>query len=99
MQVTVKYHDTDSLLVEEVIKQAKNNYGNTASVQVAPDSDTPLDLLHFAIERYITGKHITLLYDSGPTYQRDLEKFRSEILYKLGEILDEVIISNENKIA
>lgn len=99
MRVTVRYHDNESLLLEEIVKHAKTNYGAGASVTVAPESDTPLDHIYFAIQRYITGKHLTLLYDSGPTYQKDLETLRSETLYKLGEILDEVIIDNESKIA
>lgn len=99
MRVTVNYHDNESLLVEEIIKQAKLNYGAVASVTVSPESDTPLDHLYFAIQRYITGKHITLLYESGPTYQKDLELLRAETIYKLGEILDEVIMDNESKIA
>lgn len=99
MKVTVNYHDNDSILIEEVIKQAKTNYGATASVTVTSESDSPLDIIYFGIQRYITGKHITLIYDSGPTYQKDLENLRAETLFKLGEILDEVIMDNENKIA
>lgn len=98
MQVIVKYHDIDSFLIEEVQKQAKNNYGKTASVEVLPDSNTPLDFIHFGIQRYITGKHLSLLYDSGSTYQQDLENLRAETMFKLGEILDEVIMENESKI-
>lgn len=98
MKVIVQYHDNDSFLIEEVIKQAKTNYGATASVRVTPESDSPLDYIHFGIERYITGKHLTLLYDSGSTYHQDLEKLRNETLYKLGEILDEVLMHNEARI-
>ncbi len=99
MQVTVHYHDNNSFLIEEIIKQAKCNYGEAATVTVAPESDSPLDQIYFGIQRYITGKHLTLLFDSGPTYQQDLKKLRAETLYKLGEILDEVIMDNEHKIA
>lgn len=99
MQVIVKYHDTEALLVEEVIKQAKNNYGARAHVKVLPESDTPIDYLYFAIQRLITGEHLTLLYDSGSTYQKDLERLRAETMYKIGEVLNEVLIDNESKIA
>lgn len=98
MQVIVKYHDNESFLIEEILKTAKNNYGAAASVEVLPESNTPLDFIYFGIQRYITGKHLSLLYDSGPTYQQDLEKLRAETLFKLGEMLDEVIIENEHKI-
>lgn len=98
MKVQVEYHDNESLLVEEVQRQAKENYGATASVKVLPESDTPLDYIYFGLQRYITGKHLTLLYDSGSTYHQDLEKLRTETLYKIGEILDEVLMDNESRI-
>ena len=97
MQVTITYHDNDSLLIEEVVRQAKNNYGDRTNVKVAPESDTPIDHLYFAIQRLITGEHLTLLYDSGSTYQKDLEKLRAETMYKLGEVLNEVLMDNEFK--
>lgn len=98
MEVNIKYHDNSSFLIEEVIKQAKANYGSRVHVTVNPDSDTPIDYLYFAIQRLITGEHLTLLFDSGPTYQKDLEKLRTETLYKIGEVLNEVIMDNETKI-
>lgn len=98
MKVVIEYHDSDSLLVEEIQKHAKTNYGATASVRILPESDTPLDHIYFGLQRYITGKHLTLLYDSGSMYPKDLEQLRSETLYKLGEILDEVIMDNEARI-
>jgi len=63
-----------------------------------PESDTPIDIIYFGIQRYITGKHLSLLYDSGALYQKELEKLRSETLYKLGEILNEVLMDNEARI-
>ena len=98
MKVEITYHDNDSLLVEEVQKHAKTTYGASASVKVLPESDTPLDYIYFGLQRYITGKHLTLLYDSGPTYHQDLEALRTETLYKIGEILNEVIMDNESRI-
>lgn len=98
MKVTVEYHDEESLLVEEVIKRAKDNYGSRTVVKVLPESDTPIDYLYFAIQRLVTGDHLSLIYDSGPTYQRDLEKLRAETMYKIGEVLDDVLIDNEHKL-
>jgi hypothetical protein len=98
MKVQIEYHDSESLLVEEVQKQAKTNYGASASVKVLPESDTPLDYIYFGLQRYITGKHLSLLYDSGPTYHQDLEKLRNETLYKITEILHEVLMDNEARI-
>lgn len=99
MKVVLTYHDNESHLVEEVQKLAKANYGNSASVQVMPESDTPIDIIYFGIQRYITGKHLSLLYDSGALYQKELGKLRSDTLYKLGEILDEVLMDTEGRIS
>lgn len=98
MQVIVKYHDNDSLLLEEVVRRAKDNYGSQVSVKVLPESDTPIDYLYFALQRLITGEHLSLFYDSGPTYQQDLAKLRAEIMYKVGEVLNDVIIDNEHRL-
>lgn len=98
MKVEISYFDSDSFLLEEVVRQAKDNYGAQASVKVLPESDTPIDYLYFALQRLITGEHLSLLYDSGPTYQQDLKKLRAEIMYKVGEVLDDVIINNEHRL-
>jgi hypothetical protein len=98
MQVTVKYYDNQSFLVEEVIRQAKNNYGTQAHVSVAPDSDTPIDYLYFAIQRLITGEHLSMLYDSGELYQKDVGRLRAETLRKISEVLDDVIMENESRL-
>lgn len=99
MKVTVEYYDSESFLIDEVIKQAKHNYGSSASVKVAAESEYPTDIIHFGIQRYITGSHLTLLFESGSTYQQDLKKLRAETLHKLGEILDEVIMENESRVS
>jgi hypothetical protein len=99
MKVNVQYHDTESFLIEEVVRRAKQNYGDNVSISISPESDSPLDLIYFGIQRYITGKHLSLIFDSGPTYSQELKTLRAETLYKLGEILDEVLMDNESKVA
>jgi hypothetical protein len=98
MQVIVKYHDNDSFLIEEIVKQAKTNYGAAASVKVLPESDTPIDYLYFALQRLITGDQLSLLYESGELYPQHIDRLRNEILYKVGEVLNEVIIDNESRL-
>lgn len=98
MQVIVKYHDNESFLLEEVLKQAKTNYGAAASVRVLPESDTPIDYLYFALQRLITGDQLSLLYESGALYPQHLDKLRQETLYKVGEVLNEVLMDNEHKL-
>jgi hypothetical protein len=41
---------------------------------------------------------LSLLYDSGATYQQDIKKLRDQIMYKVTEIVDQVIIDNEAKV-
>ena len=99
MKVKLTYNDNDSLLVEEIIKTAHHNYGEKVHVEVEPESNTPMDYLYFAIQRLITGDQLTLLYDSGANYHKDLEMLRVETVYKLEEVLREVFMDNEHRIS
>lgn len=98
MKVTVEYHDNHSFLLEEIVKQAKNNYGAKARVSIYPESDTPMDYLYFAIERLVTGDQLTLLYDSKEQYREKLSLLREEMISKMKDVLDDVLIMNESKL-
>jgi hypothetical protein len=99
MQVTITYNDDTAFTVEEIVKQATLNYGKHTQVKVMPDSSNPHDLIYFALQAMLTHKQLSLLYDDKFTYQKELQVLRSDTIYKLGEILDQVIIDNESKIA
>jgi hypothetical protein len=47
----------------------------------------------------MTHEQLGLIYNSGDSYQQDLKRLRSDILYKLEEIVDQVIIDTESKVA
>lgn len=98
MQVTVRYNDSESFTVEEVVKQAQHNYGKATVVQVFPDSANPHDLIYFGLQQIVTHQQLSLLYDDKFGYQTSIQKLRSETLYKIQEILDQVIIDNESKV-
>lgn len=98
MQVSITYHDDQSLTMEEVVAQAVHNYGRLAEVKVMPDSTLPHDLIHFGIQQVITHEQLSLLFDKGCNYQKDIKKLRAEVLYKITEIVDQVIIENEAKL-
>ena len=98
MQVTVRYNDSESFTVEEVVKQAQHNYGKATVVQVFPDSANPHDLIYFGLQQIITHQQLSLLYDDKFGYQTSIQKLRNETLYKIQEILDQVIIDNESKV-
>jgi hypothetical protein len=99
MKVTVTYHDEDSLTVEEVVKLAQHNYGRSVKVETQADSPAPFDVIYFAIQQTITHRQLALLYDNKESYQKDIKLLRAELVYKLTEILDSVIIDNESRIA
>ncbi len=99
MLVKLQFHDNESFTISEVIKQAKHNYGNAVSVEVYPESNMPHDILYFALKQMITHEQLSLIYDSKGSYHQDIKKLRAEILYKVEEILNEVILDNEEKVS
>ena len=99
VKVSLEYYDNDSFTVEEVVKLAQHNYGKTIRVDITADSSAPHDTIYFALQQIITYRQLSLLYDNKDTYQKDIKLLRAEVLGKLGEILDSVIIDNESKVA
>ncbi len=98
MKVTITYHDNDSFTMEEVVKQAVHNYGRAAQVEVMPESTMAYDYIYFGLQQLITHEQLSLLYDRGSAYQQDIKKLRDEVMYKITEIVDQVIIDNESKV-
>lgn len=99
MKITITYHDEESFTREEVVKQAVHNYGKAAEVHIMPDSTKPHDLIYFAIQQIITHDQLSLLYDDKLGYQASIQQLRNETMYKLQEIIDQVIIDNESRVA
>jgi hypothetical protein len=99
MKVNIEYHDTEAYTVEEIVKNAQTNYGKSVSVVVSPDSPAPHDLIHFALQQIITHSQLSLLFDKKFSYEKDIKFLRAETLLKLEELLDNVIIENESKVA
>ena len=98
MKVTITYHDNDSFTVEEVVRQAVHNYGKAAHVEIMPESTMAYDHIYFGLQQLITHEQLSLLYDKDASYQQDLKKLREQVLYKVTEIIDQVIIDNESKV-
>ena len=67
-------------------------------VHIMPDSTKPHDLIYFAIQQIITHQQLSMLYDDKLGYQASLQALRNETLYKITEIIDQVIIDNESKV-
>lgn len=99
MKVNISYHDETSFTVEEVVKLAQHNYGKQVKVDIQADSLAPHDQIYFAIQQILTHRQLSILYDNKYSYQDDIKLLRAEVLYKLEEILDSVIIDNESKVS
>lgn len=99
MQVTITYIDNDSFTKEEVVRNAIQLHGKTADVKVMPESSNAHDLIYFGIQQIITHEQLSLIYDSNGSYHKDLKRLRAEVLYKLQEIVDTVIVDNEARVA
>jgi hypothetical protein len=98
MKVQITYHDNESFTMEEVVKQAIHNYGKAATVEITPESSLAYDHIYFGLQQLITHEQLSLLFDKDTAYQQDLKKLRESVLYKVTEIIDQVIIDNESKV-
>ena len=98
MQVTIKYTDDHSLTKEEIMRQCYHNYGNKAEVEIMPDSTKPHDLIYHALRMIMTHDQISMLFDNKVEYQKNVQKLRNEVLMKVSEIIDQVIIDNEERV-
>lgn len=99
MKINLTYFDTEAFTAEEVVKQAQHNYGKSVQVEIMPESTKPHDLIYFALQQIITHRQLSLLFDDKLGYQSSVQKLRNETLYKLQELLDQVIIDNESKVS
>lgn len=98
MQVTIKYHDSESLTVEEIVRGATQNYGKAVEVEILPDSTKAHDMIYFGLQQIMTHEQLSIFYNEKYSYQTELQKLRNRTLLKLEEILDQVIIDNESKV-
>jgi hypothetical protein len=98
MKVTITYFDYDSLTKEEILRQAKHNYGDNVEVKIEPVSNDPWDMLHFALQNLITYDQLGLLFDSGPLYKEKLVELKLALLDKVERELDNVTLDNEEKV-
>lgn len=98
MKVTLTYHDTSSLTIEEIVSNATNNYGKQVQVEVTPESNMAYDYLYFGLRQLITHEQISIMFEKGNNYQAELKKLRERVLSKTIEIIDQVIIDNESKV-
>lgn len=97
-KIIIEYHNSDALTVEELIKNAKRTHGTAASVKVLPDSMLPHDLIQFALWQITAAEQTAIFFNEGALYPKKLKELRANTLYKLEELLDDVLLENEGKI-
>lgn len=98
MQVTIKYSDDSSLTKEEILRQCYHNYGESAQVEIMPDSSKPHDLIYHAVRLIMTHDQISMFFDNKLEYPKKIQKLRNEMIMKISEIVDQVIIDNEERV-
>lgn len=98
MKVQLTYHDNEALTVEEVVATAVHNYGKSVQVEVMPESTIAYDLIYFGLQQLTTHQQLSIMYDRGSDYQTELRKLRQETLYKVTELIDQVLIDNEARV-
>jgi hypothetical protein len=98
MKVQITYHDNESFTVEEVVRQATHNYGKMVRVEVMPESTMAYDYIYFGLQQLVTHQQLSLLFDKGSNYQQEVKKLREHTLYKVTEIIDQLLVDNESKV-
>jgi len=99
-KITITYTDVDSLTDSEIKKSAKQLYGDNANITIAPMDNSPKSYIYHGILGLVTDEQVRLFFDEGEyIYREALPKLRAEILLEIGEILNQVIIDNEERIA
>lgn len=99
MKVTLTYYDSDSLTKEEVVRQAKHNYGEHVQVEILPTSDEPKELIYFAIQQLATYEQLSALFDAPHTYKSKMSELHSRILAICNEEVYSVLEDNEKRVA
>lgn len=97
MKIIAKYHDLDSFTSAEAIRRAKDVLGEYTDIKAYPSTNDPWDGIYFSLQQIITDEQLNFLFDSGALYPTKIKEFRSIILGRLEQELDEVIQDNEYK--
>jgi hypothetical protein len=97
MKVTITYFDEDALSIEEVVSRAKHNYGEFTTVEVAPNSNKPRDILYFALQQMVVHEQLSLLFDDKNLYPQRLSLLTADTMSTVKKELSSVLRDNEIK--
>ncbi len=98
MDVTIKYKDHQSFTIQEIVAQAKRNYGKGTIVNIMPDSSKPEDLVEFAIFLWMTEDQVSFWHEDKHTYADKMKQRKAELMQAYSEAIDSVIKDNETKL-
>lgn len=98
MKVQLTFYDTESLSMEEVVRQATTNYGKDVKIDIGPESSLAYDHIYFGLQQLVTHEQLSYFFANDGTYNEQLRKLRLQVLEKVEEIIDQVIIDNESKV-
>ena len=99
MKVRITYFDHTSLTKDEVIRQAKELFGEYTEVEVFPSSNDPWDIVYFGLQQAITYDQLGILFDSGSLYPLKLKELKESINKRLQDELNTVIKDNETRVS
>lgn len=99
MKVQLTYYDHSAITREEVVRQARDTYGEFCDIAISPDSDDPWDIVYFGLQQAITHDQLSLLFDSGGLYETKVAEFKAKLLARLESELCEVIRDNEVRVS
>ena len=98
MKVIITYYDSDSLTKEEVVQQAKNNYGEHTHVEILPTSSDPKDLIYFAIQQLATYEQLSALFDAPHLYKSKVAELQAKIQAICNTECYSVLEDNEKRV-
>lgn len=98
MQVKVTYIDNSSIAPDDIKAHTKALYGESAKVEVFPDSDDPYSVMYFAIQKLITIRQVHSFFDDDILYPEKIGDLRKEVISLVGEAFTDVVKDNEEKL-
>lgn len=99
MQVTLKFEDRQSLTAKEITQNLKHLYGVSTDIEVTPTGTSPESYIYFGLQELLTEEQVHSFFEDGHhLYQSRLTETRRNILNKVENILNTLIVDNETKL-
>ena len=89
----------ESYYKEEVISQAKHNYGEHVQVEVMPTSDDPKDLIYFAFQQMATYEQLGVYFDAPHRYKEKMAELHARLMSICNSEIYSVLEDNEKRVS